>query len=98
MIAKYLFFLILFMVILIHALQPWTRLGAAALFVSGGGQSHGTWFGVFGRSYGTSVSIHPGECIASQGKWRPLEQRKLYSLRSSSHSTADLLDLDYRSA
>lgn len=41
MIAKYLFFLILFMVILIHALEPRSRLGAAALFMSKG--DHGTW-------------------------------------------------------
>lgn len=34
MIAKYLFFLILFIVILIHALQPWSRLNAAATFMS----------------------------------------------------------------
>lgn len=34
MIAKYLFFLILFMVILIHALQPRSRLRAAGPFMS----------------------------------------------------------------
>lgn len=39
MIAKYLFFLILFMVILIHALEPWSRLSAAALFMSRRDQS-----------------------------------------------------------
>ena len=45
MIAKYLLFLILLMVILIHALRPWSRLSAASPFFSGG--YHGTWLCVF---------------------------------------------------
>lgn len=56
MIAKYLFFLILFMVILIHALQPRSRLSAAALFMS---EEHSTWFCV---CVSLSVSIHQGVC------------------------------------
>lgn len=56
MIAKYLFFLILFMVILIHVLQPWPRLDAAAPFMSDGGQ----------RKVCMRV-LHQGECsITSQ--------------------------------
>lgn len=58
MIAKYLFFLILFMVILIHALQPWSRLGAAAPFLSGG-RSRYMALCVFTCA---SASIHQGEC------------------------------------
>lgn len=37
MIAKYLFFLILLMVLLIHALRPWSRLSAASPFFGWGG-------------------------------------------------------------
>lgn len=57
MIAKYLFFLILFMVILIHALQPWSRPSAAAPFMSEGG--HGIWPCI---CVCICVSIHQGVC------------------------------------